>query len=272
MDLKELINNFWDYQKKNNIELYNEISFQHELGIYLRNNLPNYKIQFERNISYFFNNVKDTKKKEIDIVIFKDDFSEKYAIELKYPKNGQYPEQMFSFIKDIKFMEQAKCLDDLKEICKKFAKDDSVLKENEKALARNKKETDNIVNAIASGIINDALKERLDALTEEKNQLELENMKLQLKAKSKLTPEDALNFLHSMIDLDNNTEAYKKRLIQRFVKKVILYNDRMNIYLIAVNELEIDTVEPTPEDNNKERNNTNLIVGNGCLVLQCTLS
>ena len=79
MDLKELINNFWDYQKKNNIELYNEFSFQHELGIYLRNNLPNYKIQFERNISYFFNNVKDTKKKEIDIVIFKDDFSEKYA-------------------------------------------------------------------------------------------------------------------------------------------------------------------------------------------------
>ncbi len=104
------------------------------------------------------------------------------------------------------------------------------------------------------------------------NQLELENMKLSLKAKTKLTPEDALNFLHSMTDLDINTEAYKKRLIQRFVKKVVLYNDRMDIYLIAVNELEIDTVDPTAEDNNKERNNTNLIVGNGCLVLQCTLS
>lgn len=97
-------------------------------------------------------------------------------------------------------------------------------------------------------------------------------MKLQLKSKSKLTPEDALNFLHSMIDLDNNTEAYKKRLIQRFVKKVVLYNDRIDIYLIAVNELEVDTVESIIEDMNKERNNTNLIVGNGCLVLQCTLS
>ena len=138
-------------------------------------------------------------------------------------------------------------------------------------LARNKKETDNIVNAIASGIINDALKERLDILTEEKNQLEIENLKLQLKAKTKLTPEDVLNFLHSMIDLDNNTEAYKKRLIQRFVKEVVLYNDRMDIYLIAVNELEMDTVEPTTEDINEERNNTNLIVGNGCLVLQCQL-
>ena len=96
-------------------------------------------------------------------------------------------------------------------------------------------------------------------------------MKLQLKAKSKLTPEDVLNFLHSMIDLDNNTEAYKKRLIQRFVKKVVLYNDRMDIYLIAVNELEIDTVEPSTEDMNKERNNTNLIVGNGCLISKYSL-
>lgn len=34
--------------------------------------------------------------------------SEHYAIELKYPLNGQYPEQMFSFVKDIKFMEEMK--------------------------------------------------------------------------------------------------------------------------------------------------------------------
>ena len=34
--------------------------------------------------------------------------SEKYAIELKYPRNGQYPEQMYSFVKDIIFMEQLK--------------------------------------------------------------------------------------------------------------------------------------------------------------------
>ena len=45
------------------------------------------------------------------------------------------------------------------------------------------------------------LKDRLNELTEEKNQLELDNMKLAVKAKSKLTPEDALKFLHSMIDL-----------------------------------------------------------------------
>ena len=32
--------------------------------------------------------------------------AEKYAIELKYPLNGQYPERMYSFAKDIAFMEQ----------------------------------------------------------------------------------------------------------------------------------------------------------------------
>lgn len=42
-------------------------------------------------------------------------------------------------------------------------------------------------------------------IIEEKNQLEIENLKFQTKSKSKLTPEDVLNFLHSMIDLDNNT-------------------------------------------------------------------
>ncbi len=44
-------------------------------------------------------------------------------------------------------------------------------------------------------------------------------MKLQLNAKSKLTPEDALNFLHSMINLDNNTEAYKKEINSKICKE-----------------------------------------------------
>ena len=92
MDLKNLLIEFWNYRKENNIEIYNEFSLQHELGIFLRNNLPEYKVQFERNVSYFFRNA-DTKKKEMDIVIFKSDMSERYAIELKYPKNGQNPEQ-----------------------------------------------------------------------------------------------------------------------------------------------------------------------------------
>lgn len=80
---------------------------QHELGIYLRAILPKFKVQFERNILFFINE-NTTIKKEIDITIFTEDKKEKYAIELKCPLNGQYPEQMYSFVKDIRFMEELK--------------------------------------------------------------------------------------------------------------------------------------------------------------------
>ena len=107
LDLKELIESFFLYRETENIEIYNEFSFQHELGIFLRRELKEYIIQFERNVSYFSIN-SQTIKKEIDITIFNHDKSEKHAIELKRPLNGQYPEQMYSFVKDIKFMEELK--------------------------------------------------------------------------------------------------------------------------------------------------------------------
>lgn len=86
------------------VEVYNEFSLQHELGIFLRANLDGYKVQFERNTKFF--GIHGTVKHEIDIVIYNN--LDRYAIELKYPLNGQYPEQMFSFVKDIKFMEELK--------------------------------------------------------------------------------------------------------------------------------------------------------------------
>ncbi|MEJ9221544.1 hypothetical protein P4H46_25520 [Paenibacillus glucanolyticus] len=95
---------FFEYITAQNIEVYNEFSLQHELGIFLRTTLPQYKIQFERNVSYF--GISETVKKEIDISIVGD--KDRYAVELKYPTNGQYPEQLYSFVKDIKFMEQLK--------------------------------------------------------------------------------------------------------------------------------------------------------------------
>ena len=107
LDLKRLIAKFFSYTEMESIEIYNEFSFQHELGIFLRKELDGYKIQFERNVSYFSIDSK-TIKKEIDISIFNNDKTEKYAIELKHPLNGQYPEQMYSFVKDVKFMEELK--------------------------------------------------------------------------------------------------------------------------------------------------------------------
>lgn len=107
LDLGKFVEDFFMYVQANKVEIYNEFSLQHELGIFLRERLQGYRVQFERNVSYFTPDNK-TIKKEIDITIFNEDKSEKYAIEHKCPLNGQYPEQMYSFVKDIKFMEELK--------------------------------------------------------------------------------------------------------------------------------------------------------------------
>lgn len=41
----------------------------------------------------------------MDVVVFTPDKIEKHCIELKFPTQGQYPEQMFSACKDVKFLE-----------------------------------------------------------------------------------------------------------------------------------------------------------------------
>jgi len=104
----ETIRKFIDTIKTGETEIYNEFSLQHELGIFLRSRLTGVKIQFERNVSFFFSSGEFVKK-EIDISIYSADKSRlQSAIELKFPRNGQYPEQMFSFCKDIRFLEQLK--------------------------------------------------------------------------------------------------------------------------------------------------------------------
>ena len=111
-DIKDWLKKFWDYRDKNNIEIYNEDSLKFELGLYLREKLKgtNYKVQFERNVNKFGIDKSKTVKSEIDIVIFSDDSREKYAIELKYPRHGQYTQRVYNFITDIVFMEKVKVL------------------------------------------------------------------------------------------------------------------------------------------------------------------
>jgi len=104
--MENLIKNFFELVGSESIEIYNEFSLQHELGAFLRNQLPELKVQFERNVSYFNLDKRNYEKKEIDLVIFSNPNNVKVVIELKYPRNGQVPESMFSFCKDIKFLEQ----------------------------------------------------------------------------------------------------------------------------------------------------------------------
>ena len=106
--MKNLIAEFAADVGAGRIEIYNEFSLQHELGIYLRSSLEGKKVQFERNVSFFGLEKAGFEKREIDVSVFGTRNSPETAIELKYPRNGQHPEQMFSFCKDVRFAEQLK--------------------------------------------------------------------------------------------------------------------------------------------------------------------
>ena len=102
-----LIERFAEKIASRAIDIYNEFSLQHELGIFLRDQLPRYRVQFERNVSWFGLQKQRFTKREIDLTVFSPDKSRLLkALELKYPRNGQYPEQMFSMCKDIAFLEE----------------------------------------------------------------------------------------------------------------------------------------------------------------------
>jgi hypothetical protein len=105
--ISDLVSDFVSSVESGSVDIYNEFSLQHELGIFLRARLPDYRVYFERNVSSFFSTKTPFTKREIDISICSPDLKElKYAIELKYPRNGQHPEQMFSFCRDIAFAEE----------------------------------------------------------------------------------------------------------------------------------------------------------------------
>ncbi len=104
--MKRIISQFFELVANQKIEIYNEFSLQHELGIFLRGQFPDRKIQFERNVSYFGFDKPKYEKKEIDLAMYTGKSELNCVMELKYPRNGQVPESMFSFCKDIAFLEQ----------------------------------------------------------------------------------------------------------------------------------------------------------------------
>jgi hypothetical protein len=109
--IEHCMRHFLDRVAKKQVEVYNEFSLQHELGIALRGLHPEWIVQFERNVGDFGGKKEKFTKREIDISVFSrtPDGEVKdllYAIELKFPRNEQYPEQMFSFCKDIQFAEE----------------------------------------------------------------------------------------------------------------------------------------------------------------------
>ena len=109
--MKESLQEFAKLVGENKIEIYNEASLKFELGIFLRNAHKNLKIHFERNIADpdLIGHKNNFAKSVIDLTLFSSGNDRlDCAIELKFPTNGQYPEQMYSFCEDIRLLEQLK--------------------------------------------------------------------------------------------------------------------------------------------------------------------
>lgn len=108
LDVNKAITAFFKQVEVGAIDIYNEFSLQHELGLFIRAQARDsgYRVQYERPVGFFGLGTAGFVKKEIDISIVSSDGNERIAIELKFPRNGQHPVQMFKFCQDICFVEQ----------------------------------------------------------------------------------------------------------------------------------------------------------------------
>ena len=89
-NLSESVAQFMVGVASGQVEIYNEFSLQHELGIFLRHRWPTYRVQFERNVSHFGAAKSGFTKRELDLAVFSPDGKTlRCAIELKFPRNGQ---------------------------------------------------------------------------------------------------------------------------------------------------------------------------------------
>ena len=87
---------------------------------------------------------------------------------------------------------------------------------------------DNLLNAIQQGIFSKSTKSRLEELEAAKEELEIKitNEKL---AKPKLTEEQILFYLHKFRVLDMSKQSYRQRLIDTFINRIYLYDDKLVI-------------------------------------------
>jgi site-specific DNA recombinase len=98
-----------------------------------------------------------------------------------------------------------------------------------KALAEVEKATANLLRAIEAGIFNDATKQRMDELGEQKVELQNALAAAKLREDLGLKKEHILYSLHRFVDMDYTAEDCQKQLIKIFVNSVFVYDDKVVI-------------------------------------------
>lgn len=98
-----------------------------------------------------------------------------------------------------------------------------------KQLAETEKSLGNLLTAIEQGIITPTTKTRFEELEQQKQDLQIEIAKENIK-KPVLTKEQILFWLHRFRNIDTDRIKQRKRLVDSFVNSVILYDDRIEFY------------------------------------------
>ena len=94
-------------------------------------------------------------------------------------------------------------------------------------MAETEKSISNLVRAIEQGIFNDATKQRMDELDEQKSEIKAALASAKLKENLGLTKEHIVYFLHQFTNMDYSDLECQKRLIKTFINSVFVYDDKV---------------------------------------------
>ena len=95
------------------------------------------------------------------------------------------------------------------------------------ALSDVEKSISNLVKALEAGIFNDATKQRMDELAEQKKELQSALAAAQLRKDLGLKKEQIVYFLHRFTEMDYTDPDCQKQLIKTFVNSVFVYDDKV---------------------------------------------
>ena len=104
---------------------------------------------------------------------------------------------------------------------------DYVIKNIKNDIKNNEKKINNIVNAVANGWAEEAMKSKLKTLQQERTHYQLKLKEIQLAVKSKApSKQEVIEFIKKQKLMLDGTEEEKQQVIKAFVEKVIIYGDR----------------------------------------------
>lgn len=129
-------------------------------------------------------------------------------------------------------------------------KDTSMLDYFESRLRETESAIKNLMKAIEQGIITDTTRERLLELEAEKRDINAEIIKEQI-VRPTFEREQIIYFLESFKGGDVDDKDYQRRIIDMFIYKVVLYDDKLIItynYSGSNNEVTIDLIEKAAEN------------------------